>query len=102
MIGIGALSDEDALRRSRRLEQLGFVVTPKRLQQLHAGARPTAAETHVARLAELLPKIDSGMSPEQAVAEDIRMRRTTRAVLIALCAITFIVLLAALLSALLG
>lgn len=93
------LSDENALQQSQRLGQLGFDMSPQRLQQISTGARPNPHETQAVRLAEVVAAIDGGISPEAAAAADIKREMIKRAVLVAL-AVTFALLLVLLLAAL--
>lgn len=78
------LSDENALRQSQRLEELGFDMSPQRLQQIRAGARPKPDEREAARLAEVVSAIDNGISPEEAAAADIRRENLHRVVVVTL------------------
>lgn len=78
------LSDENALRQSQRLEELGFDMSPQRLQQISAGARPKPDEREAARLAEVVSAIDNGISPEEAAAADIRRENLHRVVVVTL------------------
>lgn len=86
------LSPEDALRQSQRLGELGFDMSPQRLQEISAGARPNPDECQAVRLAEVVSAIDSGISPEVAAAADSRAEQKNRVVLAALV-VAFAVLL---------
>lgn len=78
------LTPEDALRQSQRLGELGFDMSPQRLQEISAGARPNPEEYQAARLAEVVSAMDSGISPEVAAEADSRAERKNRVVLAAL------------------
>lgn len=64
------MSEETARRRSRRLEELGYHLSPQRIQEISAGARPNPDEYQAARLVEVASAIESGVSPEEAAAAD--------------------------------
>lgn len=95
---IAVLSAEDALRQSQRLRQLGFDMSPQRLQEISAGARPNPDECQAVRVAEVISAIDSGISPEEAAAADAKTEKRKPLVLAALV-VAFAVLLILLLIA---
>lgn len=78
------LSDEDAVRQSQMLGEAGFEMSPRRLQEIDAGARPDPAEMQAVWLVEVVSTVDLSVSPEAAAAAAFERELITWAVLVAL------------------
>lgn len=89
------LSLEDALRQSQRLGELGFDMSPQRLQEISAGVRPRPDEREAVRVADVIAAIDCGISPEAAAAAGAlaEQREQRKRVMLAAVGIAFAVLL---------
>lgn len=95
------LSAEEALRRSQRLVELGFDMSPRRLQEISAGARPTPDERPAALVGGVIAAIENGITPEAAAAaEHVRVRRNRMVLAALLVAFVVAVLVIALIAAL--